>query len=207
MMSVLNNIGSDTSFDQMSISPVTSAMRRREQYKDIPNPKVKQYGFPHGTFSMNERAKIARRVADEAEETKTVLAAYEDEHFKTLTARLFADRAVEAVSRLEHLTVEDLCAMTSCEVRVKDAGTRRMLDTEGPYLLDLRIRRDQNVFPMMAPDGSIIEAADVISEQQDAEMIVFCVAIRACARQVRAARGLDVDVQVIHGRHLMSMVL
>lgn len=79
---------------------------------------------------MNERAKIARRVADEAEETKTVLAAYEDEHFKALTARLFADRAVEAVSRLEHLTVEDLCAMTSCEVRVKDAGTRRMLDTD-----------------------------------------------------------------------------
>ena len=48
-----------------------------------------------------------------------------------------------------------------------DEAYRRMLDTEGPYLLDLRIRRDQNVFPMMAPDGSIIEAADVISEQQD----------------------------------------
>jgi hypothetical protein len=36
-------------------------------------------------------------------------------------------------------------------------------------------------------------------------MLVLGIAIRARARQVRAAGGLNVDEQVIHLLHLMSM--
>ena len=46
-----------------------------------------------------------------------------------------------------------------------------------------------------------------IPEQQHAEMIVLDIAVRACARQVRAAGGLDVNIQVIHGCYLMSLLL
>ena len=53
-------------------------------------------------------------------------------------------------------------------------------------------------------DGVVIHG---VTEQQDAEMIVLGIAVHACAGQVRTAGGLDVDVQVIHGRHLRSMVL
>ena len=75
-------------------------------------------------------------------------------------------------------------------------GRRRLMDiSRGDVFALLQIDN---------ADGVVIHG---IPEQQHAEMIVLGIAVRACARKVRAARGLDVDVQVIHGRHLMSMVV
>ena len=43
-----------------------------------------------------------------------------------------------------------------------EAAYARMLATEGPYLLDLRIPRDQSVFPMVAPGGGLSEVIGAI---------------------------------------------
>ena len=45
-----------------------------------------------------------------------------------------------------------------------DAALSRMLAAEGPYLLDVAISRDQNVYPMVAPGRAlddVIGAIDV----------------------------------------------
>ena len=42
------------------------------------------------------------------------------------------------------------------------AAVRRMLDADGPYLLDIRIPRDQSVFPMIAPGGALSQVIGVI---------------------------------------------
>ena len=36
-----------------------------------------------------------------------------------------------------------------------DAAIQRMLDAEGPYLLDVAISADQNVYPMVAPGAAL----------------------------------------------------
>lgn len=43
-----------------------------------------------------------------------------------------------------------------------DAAIERMLAAEGPYLLDVAISRDQNVYPMVAPGSSIDDAFGAI---------------------------------------------
>ncbi len=43
-----------------------------------------------------------------------------------------------------------------------ESAYRRMLSTEGPYLIDMRIPRDQNVFPMVAPGGSATDIIGVV---------------------------------------------
>jgi len=43
-----------------------------------------------------------------------------------------------------------------------EAAYERMLSTAGPYLLDLRIPRDQSVFPMVAPGGGLTEVIGAI---------------------------------------------
>ena len=46
-----------------------------------------------------------------------------------------------------------------------EGAYRRMLDADGPYLLDLRIPRDQSVFPMVAPGKALTDVIGVIDEQ------------------------------------------
>lgn len=43
---------------------------------------------------------------------------------------------------------------------------RRMLASEEPYLLDVRIARDELVSPMVAPGASLDESKDVSNQQQ-----------------------------------------
>lgn len=43
-----------------------------------------------------------------------------------------------------------------------DAAYARMLEADGPYLIDLRIPRDQSVYPMVAPGGGLSEVIGVI---------------------------------------------
>ena len=38
----------------------------------------------------------------------------------------------------------------------------RMLQAEGPYLIDMRIDREQSVFPMVAPGSSLAEAIGAV---------------------------------------------
>ena len=42
----------------------------------------------------------------------------------------------------------------------------RMLQSEGPYLLDVRIPRNQSVFPMVAPGGTLQDAVGVIDSDE-----------------------------------------
>ena len=101
-----------------------------------------------------------------------------------------------------------LVALSACQ----DGGKQFEISGDMVNLPDtlLVIQEGDHIGNALAPlqiddaDGIVIRG---ISEQQDAKMLVLCIAVRACARQGRAARGLDVDVQVIHGRHLMSMEL
>ncbi len=43
-----------------------------------------------------------------------------------------------------------------------EGALRRMLAAEGPYLLDMRIGRDQSVFPMVAPGSGLAEAIGAV---------------------------------------------
>lgn len=45
--------------------------------------------------------------------------------------------------------------------QVEDA-LKRMLDAKGPYLIDMRIGRDQSVFPMVAPGSGLAEAIGAV---------------------------------------------
>ncbi len=47
----------------------------------------------------------------------------------------------------------------------------RMLSAEGPFLLDLRIPRDQSVFPMVAPGGPLSEVIGVIDSGEGLRII------------------------------------
>ena len=51
------------------------------------------------------------------------------------------------------------------------AAYERMLSTDGPYLLDLRIPRDQSVFPMMAPGGGLSEVIGAIDSGEGLRII------------------------------------
>ena len=43
-----------------------------------------------------------------------------------------------------------------------EAALERMLAAEGPYLLDVAISRDQNVYPMVAPGRALDEVLGAI---------------------------------------------
>ena len=43
-----------------------------------------------------------------------------------------------------------------------DAALARMLASDGPYLLDVAISRDQNVYPMVAPGRALDEVIGAI---------------------------------------------
>lgn len=45
------------------------------------------------------------------------------------------------------------------------AAFERMLDAEGPYLIDMRIDREQSVFPMVAPGASLAEAIGAVGSK------------------------------------------
>ena len=52
-----------------------------------------------------------------------------------------------------------------------EGAYRRMLSTDGPYLLDVRIPRDQSVFPMVAPGGPLSEVIGVIDGDEGLRII------------------------------------
>lgn len=54
---------------------------------------------------------------------------------------------------------------------VEDA-IRRMLDSEGPYLLDVRIPRDQNVFPMVPPGKALSQVMGAIDSGEGGVRII-----------------------------------
>lgn len=43
-----------------------------------------------------------------------------------------------------------------------EGAYKRMLEADGPYLIDLTIPRDQTVFPMVAPGGALADALGAI---------------------------------------------
>ena len=51
------------------------------------------------------------------------------------------------------------------------AAYERMLATDGPYLLDVRIPRDQSVFPMVAPGGGLSEVIGAIDSGEGLRII------------------------------------
>ena len=52
------------------------------------------------------------------------------------------------------------------------AAYQRMLDFDGPYLLDVAISRDQNVFPMVAPGSSLGDVMGAIDSEADGTRIM-----------------------------------
>lgn len=52
------------------------------------------------------------------------------------------------------------------------AAYQRMLDFGGPYLLDVAISRDQNVFPMVAPGSSLGDVMGAIDSEADGTRIM-----------------------------------
>ena len=45
------------------------------------------------------------------------------------------------------------------------AAFERMLDSDVPYLIDMRIGREQSVFPMVAPGASLAEAIGAVGNR------------------------------------------
>ncbi len=52
------------------------------------------------------------------------------------------------------------------------AAYKRMIDHDGPYLLDIAISRDQNVFPMVAPGSTLSDVMGAIDSQADGTRIM-----------------------------------
>ena len=52
------------------------------------------------------------------------------------------------------------------------AAYERMLASTGPYLIDLRIPRDQSVFPIVAPGKALSEAVGAIDLDEGVVRIV-----------------------------------
>ena len=53
-----------------------------------------------------------------------------------------------------------------------DAAFRRMIDTPGPYLVDVRIPRDESVFPMVAPGKALSQVIGAIENGEEGLRIV-----------------------------------
>ena len=52
------------------------------------------------------------------------------------------------------------------------AAYQRMIEHDGPYLLDVAISRDQNVFPMVAPGSTLSDVLGAIDSQADGTRIM-----------------------------------
>ena len=66
-----------------------------------------------------------------------------------------------------------------------DAALARMLASDGPYLLDVAISRDQNVYPMVAPGRALDEVIGAID--------VAVGAVRTDVPEGDEADGSDVE--------------
>ena len=53
-----------------------------------------------------------------------------------------------------------------------DAAFRRMIDTPGPYLVDVHIPRDESVFPMVAPGKALSQVIGAIENGEEGLRIV-----------------------------------
>jgi acetolactate synthase-1/2/3 large subunit len=57
-----------------------------------------------------------------------------------------------ALSRAYHINAENISERKNLE-----EGIRKMLETEGPYLLEVKVGKENNVFPMVPQGCSVSE--------------------------------------------------
>ena len=78
--------------------------------------------------------------------------------------------AVPDFAKLAEAYGWESCVVEHPEQRKEAFG--KMLSSEGPFLLDLRISPDQSVFPMVAPGRGMTEALGFIDNERDGMLVL-----------------------------------
>ena len=142
-----------------------------------------------GTGSVSVELALAahcgRVYAVEGEADACALIRRNRERFGAWNMTPVQGRAPEALAGLPAPDVVFIGGTGGGMAGVVDAALARMLASDGPYLLDVAISRDQNVYPMVAPGRALDEVIGAID--------VAVGAVRTDVPEGDEADGSDVE--------------
>ena len=116
---------------------------------------ISQYGGPDGELGASLRY-LSQRYSVPYPEVKAIL----------------TDIGTEELGHLEMVgTIVYQLTKNLTPEQIKEAFGK-MLSSEGPFLLDLRISPDQSVFPMVAPGRGMTEALGFIDNERDGMLVL-----------------------------------